>query len=95
MIAMIPPKSSPLNNFRGAHKNKIFDNFKNLPYEPFLSSWSGSAVPMLQEKIDFHEKITQLCKSVSLLKHRQLTEQRIQDIRNQIQHEKKREFTEE
>ena len=76
-------------------KNKIFDDFKNLPYEPTISSWSGSAVPMLQEKIDFYEKITQLCNSVDLLKHRQFVGQRIQEIRNQIQHEKKRNFTEE
>ena len=75
-------------------KNKEFDEFKNLPYEPTVSSWSGSAVPMLQDKIDFYEKITQLCNSVELLKHRQFIEQRIQEIRNQIQHEKKRDFTE-
>lgn len=70
-------------------KNKKYDDFKNLPYEPTISSWSGSAVPMLQEKIDFYEKITQLCNSVELLKHRQFIEQRIQEIRNNIQHEKK------
>lgn len=75
-------------------KNKEFDGFKNLPYEPTISSWSGSAVPMLQDKIDFYEKIMQLCNSVELLKHRQFIEQKIQEIRNQIQHEKKRDFTE-
>ena len=75
-------------------KNKEFDGFKNLRYEPTISSWSGSAVPMLQDKIDFYEKIMQLCNSVELLKHRQFIEQRIQEIRNQIQHEKKRDFTE-
>ncbi len=75
-------------------KSKEFDDFKNLSYEPTHSSWSGSAVPMLQEKIDFYEKITQLCNSVELLKHRQFIEQRIQEIRNQIQREKKRDFTE-
>jgi hypothetical protein len=76
-------------------KNKSFDDFKKIPYEPTISSWSGSAVPMLQEKIDFYEGVAQLCNSVELLKHRQFIEQRIQEIRNQIQHEKKRDFTEE
>jgi hypothetical protein len=95
VIAEFPMKRKLIFYDLFLEKNKIFDDFKNLPYEPFLSSWSGSAVPMLQEKIDFYEKIIQLCNSVSLLKHRQLTEQRIQDIRNQIQHEKKRDFTEE
>lgn len=76
-------------------KNKKFDDFNKLPYMPTLSSWTGSAVPMLQEKIDFYEGITQLCNSVELLRHRQFIEQRIQEVRNQIQHEKKRDFTEE
>ena len=76
-------------------KNKEFNDFKNLPFEPTISSWSGSAVPMLQGKIDFYEEITQICNSVALLKHRQFVEQRIKDIRDQIQHEKKRDFTEE
>lgn len=76
-------------------KNKKYDDFKNLPYESNISTWTGSAVPMLQEKIDFYEKITQLCNSVEFLKHRQFIEQRIKEIRNNIQHEKKRDFTEE
>lgn len=76
-------------------KNRSFDDFREIPYEPTISSWSGSAVPMLQEKIDFYEGVAQLCNSVELLKHRQFLEQRIQEIRNQIQHEKKRDFTEE
>jgi len=76
-------------------KNKEFDDFKNLPFEPTISGWSGSAVPMLQGKIDFYEEIIQICNSVALLKHRQFIEQRIKGIREQIQHEKKRDFTEE
>ena len=75
-------------------KNKQFEDFKDLPFEPTISSWSGSAVPMLQKKIDFYEKIISLCNSVELLKHRQYIEKRIHDIRHQIQHEKKRDFTE-
>ncbi len=76
-------------------QNKKYDDFKNLHYESNISTWTGSAVPMLQEKIDFYEKIKQLCNSVEFLKHRQFIEQRIKEIRNNIQHEKKRDFTEE
>lgn len=75
-------------------KNNKFDDFKNIPYEPTVSSWSGSAVPMLQEKIEFYERIAQLCNSLELLKHRQFVGQRIQEIRDRIQYEKKRDFTE-
>lgn len=76
------------------NKNKKFEDFENLPYEAFISVYSGSTVPILQNKIDFYEKIIQLCNSVELLKHRQYMEQRIQRIRIEIQHEKKRDFTE-
>jgi hypothetical protein len=48
-------------------KNKEFDDFKNLPFEPTASSLSGSAVPMWQGKIDFYKEITQiLCGSIEL-----------------------------
>ena len=72
-----------------------FNEFKKLPIEPTISSWSGSAVPMLRQKIELYEVIISICNSVEFLKHRQFLEQRIQGIRNQIQHEKKRDFTEE
>ncbi len=75
--------------------NKEFNEFKKLPIEPTISSWSGSAVPMLRQKIELYEVIISICNSVEFLKHRQFLEQRIQGIRNQIQHEKKRDFTEE
>jgi len=74
-------------------KNKEFNDFKNIPFESTISSWSGSAVPMLQGKIDFYEEIIKICNSVALLKHRQFIEQIIKGIRDQIQHEKKRDFT--
>ena len=77
-------------------KNKEFDDFKNLPFEPTASSLSGSAVPMWQGKIDFYKEITQiLCDSITLLKHREFIEQEITCMRNQIQREEKKDFTEE
>jgi len=75
-------------------KNNEFGDFKNLPFEKMFSSWSGSAVPMLQEKIDFYQLIIPICNSVEYLKHRQFIEQRIQEIRKAILFEKKRDFTE-
>jgi energy-coupling factor transporter ATP-binding protein EcfA2 len=76
------------------YMNKEFNDFKNLPFEPTISIWSGSAVPMLQQKIEFYEKIISICSSVEFLNHRQFIEQKIRDIRHQIQHEKKKDFTE-
>jgi hypothetical protein len=77
------------------NKNKEFDDFKVLPFEPTTLSWSGSATPIFQEKIKFYEKITQICNSVTLLEHRQFIEQKITYMRDQIQREEKKDFTEE
>lgn len=75
-------------------KNKKIDDFNNLPYEPVISTYHGSAVPMLEDEIKFYEEIIQLCDSVGLLEHRQFMEQEIQINRKRIQHEKRRDFTE-
>jgi hypothetical protein len=74
--------------------NKEFNDFKILPFEPLIHVWRGSNIPILQKKVDFYKKITSICSSVEFLKHRLFIEQRIQEIRNQIQNEKKRDFAE-
>ncbi|MFQ5713181.1 MAG: hypothetical protein ACE5GU_04055 [Candidatus Scalinduaceae bacterium] len=74
--------------------NRNFDDFEKLPFEPISWSWSGSQVPLLQERICFHEQLISICNSVKFLKHRQLLEKRVQSLRKQIQDEKKRDFTE-
>lgn len=75
-------------------KNTQFEDFKDLPFEPMPAYLSGSAVPMLQKKIDFYKKIIPLCNSAELLEHKQYIEQRIRGIRYEIRNEKKRDFTE-
>lgn len=74
--------------------NQNFDDFEKLPFEPTSWSWSGSQVPLLQERIYFYEQLISICDSVKFLKHRQLLEKRVQSLRQQIQDEKKRDFTE-
>jgi energy-coupling factor transporter ATP-binding protein EcfA2 len=74
--------------------NNSFDDFKKLPLEPMMSGCSGSAVPMLQGKIDYYESLLSACKTIDLLKHRQYLEQQISYLRKEIQREKKKDFTE-
>jgi hypothetical protein len=74
--------------------NNNFDDFKELPLEPLISGWSGSAVPMLQKKIDYYESLLSVCDTVDLLKHKQYLEQRISNLHKEIEREKKRDFTE-
>ena len=33
--------------------NQVFDDFRKLPFEPSISSWSGSRVPVIQNKNRF------------------------------------------
>lgn len=75
--------------------NKSFDDFESLSLEPDSVGWSGSKVPILQERVDFINKLISLCDSVQLLKHRQYLERRLQYLRKEIRGEKKRDFTEE
>lgn len=75
-------------------RNNNFDDFEELPLEPSISGWSGSAVPMLQKKIGYYESLSSVCNTVDLLKHRQFLEQHISALHKQIEGEKKRDFTE-
>lgn len=75
-------------------KSKDYAVFEHLPIFPMLSSWSGSAVPMHQERLAFIGKLVALCNTVELLHHRQRLEEHVTDIRDSIQRYKKRDFTE-
>jgi hypothetical protein len=76
-------------------KNKKLDDFKNLPFESTSIDFSSSVVPMSQEKIDFYEKVTELCNSVTLLEHRKFIESKIRGMKVLIQYQEKKDFTEE
>jgi hypothetical protein len=72
--------------------NHDFDAFASLPLEPNLLHWSGSAVPMLQGRIDFFESLLPVVNRVELLRHKQRIEHAIQGLRGEIEREKKRDF---
>lgn len=74
--------------------NKDFDDFKALPLEPSHSSWSGSAVPMLQGRVEFFESLLPLVNTVEFLQHKQHVERFIDGSRRSIEFEKKRDFIE-
>lgn len=72
--------------------NRSFEAFANLPLESGGGSWTGSAVPMLQRRIDYYRSIIPLFDTVDFLKHKQHVEQIIKRIRETMEHEKKRDF---
>ncbi|MFI4912730.1 MAG: hypothetical protein ACIAQZ_13780 [Sedimentisphaeraceae bacterium JB056] len=75
--------------------NKRVDDFKNLPFGPRISTWSGSRVPILEQEIEFYQAVAALCASVVFLAHRQFIEDSICCLRKGIQDSKKRDFIEE
>lgn len=72
--------------------NKDFESFSTLRFEPMHESWSGSRVPLLERKVDFYKELIVLCKGIDYLEHRGFLENRIQQLRDSIQSEKKRDF---
>jgi len=74
--------------------NNSFSVFEQLTLEPLISSWSGSAVPMLQDKVEFYESLLSVCNTIAFLEHRQYLEKRISDLRRQIEREKRNDFSE-
>lgn len=72
--------------------NKAFENFSILRFEPMHESWSGSRVPLLERKVVFYKELIDLCKGIDYLEHRGFLEKRIQQLRDSIQSEKKRDF---
>ncbi len=77
--------------------NKNFDDFENLRFLPTLKAevFSGSKEPLLQEKVDFYEKIVSLCDSTELLEHKEWIEKIIKDKNSEIELWRKTDFTEE
>jgi len=72
-----------------------FDAFAALPLEPSSWSWSGSAVPMYQGRVDFLESLLPMLNSAELLRHKQRVEHLIQYMRDDIEREKKTDFIDE
>ena len=68
--------------------------FKSLTLEPRTRSWSGSAVPMYERDLAFHRTLLPFCNRVALLPHRQLLQERIEQIQSEIVREMKRDFME-
>jgi len=74
--------------------NKNFEAFEKIPLEPSSWSWTGSAVPMYQRRIEYLESLLPLLNTVDFLQHRQYVEQYIQSYRGVVEREKKKDFME-
>lgn len=72
--------------------NKEHSHFRKLPLEESSQSWSGSEVPLLQQRIAYFESVLGLLNSIDLLEHKHWIEGFISHLRDRIEQEKKRDF---
>jgi hypothetical protein len=92
LIAKLPPEMRRSLVATFLQRNTRFEDFRALSLEPSTWSWSGSAVPTLQKRVDYFESLLPLLNAVELLQHRQYVEHRIQGLFAEIEREKKSEF---
>ena len=91
-IAYFPKERRSRLIFTFLQNNKNFADFKRLDIEPGAMSWSGSAVPVYQERIDNLKSLLPMLDNAQLLQHRVYIQQRIDSLENQKNLEKKRDF---
>ncbi|MDY4084487.1 MAG: hypothetical protein SOY57_02850 [Ruminococcus bromii] len=59
---------------------KSIENFKDLPLFSSFSSWSGSEVPLIHNKIEFLNRLSQEIHGIDYLEHKQYIEKMINDL---------------
>lgn len=64
--------------------NKSFEAFEKLPLFPSLMSWSGSEVPLIQEKIDFLNSLLPLLSGLDYLEHKNYIAKQIEDLKKRM-----------
>jgi hypothetical protein len=72
--------------------NQNIEDFMRLELEPNHWSYSGSMVPVLQNRIEFFESLLPLLNTINFLAHKQYIERKIYGLRLQIEREKKEDF---
>lgn len=74
--------------------NQQFEDFQKLPLDTNSWGWVGSAVPMLQKRVEYFEYLLPILNTVDFLEHKQHIERNIKWFREEIEQEKKRDFME-
>lgn len=74
--------------------NHSLELFSALSLEPSHMSWSGSQVPVLEERAAFWMSARTILGGLTLLGHRKLVEERLQRVREEIEGAKRAEFME-
>lgn len=67
--------------------NESFEDFEKIPLTPTLWSWSGSAVPMYSDWIEFLESLLPNFIGLKWIKHKKTIEIKVDDLKRQIEFE--------
>lgn len=73
-------------------RNRNLEDFKQLSFENSFTSWSGSAVPLYEEKVNFYDSLLPLFNSADLLEHRLIIENQKKCYREEVERHKKKDF---
>lgn len=74
--------------------NDSFDLFCKIPLSPIFFSWSGSEVPVLEEKIELLKLIDKGLTGIKLLRHKRWVQDNIEGYKERIKEVKIKEFME-
>lgn len=92
VIAYLPQEARSRLTFVFLQYNKNIDDFKRLEIEPSSMSWSGSAVPMYQGRINYLKSLLPMLNNSQLLEHRNYIVQMVDFLEQNKNLEKKRDF---
>lgn len=67
--------------------NSLFEDFERIPLTPTSCSWSGSAVPMYADWIEFLESLLPSLIGLKRIKHKNYVERQIGYLKNRIESE--------
>ncbi len=72
--------------------NRNFEDFKKLPLEPFIWSWSESLKPTHESYTEYLKSLLPIFNQIDFLEHRKYVEQEIKYFQKWIEDEKKKDF---
>ncbi|MEH7699121.1 hypothetical protein V7188_19010, partial [Bacillus pumilus] len=74
--------------------NDSIDLFSKIPFFPPVESWSGSEVPVLEEKIELLKLIDKSLTGIKLLRHKRWIQENIEGYKERIKKVKIKEYME-
>lgn len=68
--SVLPEPEKKKNMLQFLYLNPDYEAFRNLPLTPSMFSWSGSAVPIYRQRIDYFEDLLSCMKGGQFIQHR-------------------------